>query len=106
MPAQLPISSKEQVLGPILASYLLWTSIGSAILAFVASIVVEHVRKTHGGVEVHFNRAASAITVPSGILLLYCATDPPVFQYIPGLNFALALAALAFLFVVVKTTMK
>jgi len=55
---------------------------------------------------VHFNRAASAITVPSGILLLYCATDPPVFQYIPGLNFALALAALAFLFVVVKTTMK
>ena len=76
------------------------------MLAFLLSILIEHSRKTHGGIEVHFNRAASAITVPSGILLLYCATDPAVFQYIPGLNFALALAALAFLFVVVKTTMK
>ncbi len=106
MPTQVPLPSKEQVLGPILASYLLWTSIGCAVVAFIGSIIIEHARKTHGGVEVHFNRAASAITVPSGLLLLYCATDPPVFQYIPGLNFALALAALAFLFVVVKTTMK
>jgi len=106
MPTQVPVLTKEQVLGPILASYLLWTSISCAVLAFLASIIVEHTRKTHGGVEVHFNRAASAITVPSGILLLYCATDPPVFQYVPGLNFALALAALAFLFVAVKTAMK
>jgi hypothetical protein len=69
--------------------------------------VVEHlIRKTNGGAEVHFNRAASAITVPSGLLLLYCATNPAVFQYVPGLNFALALAALIFLYVVVKTTMK
>ena len=66
-----PVPTKEQVLGPILASYLLWTSIGSAVLAFLASIIVEHTRKTHGGLEVHFNRAA-----------------------------------LAFLFVVVKTAMK
>jgi hypothetical protein len=106
MPTPVQAPTKEQVLGPILASYPLWTSIGCSVLAFVASIMVENSRKTHGGVEVHFNGAASAITVPSGVLLLYCATDPPVFQYVPGLNFALALAALAFLFVVVKTAMK
>jgi hypothetical protein len=104
MPATVP--SREQALGSILAFYLLWSSVGCAVVAFLASILIEHLRKTHGGVEVHFNRAASAITVPSGLLLLYCATDPPVFQYVPGLNFALALAALAFLFVVVKTTMR
>src|SRR5271166_4166881 len=107
MQMQPPVPNKEQVLGALLASYLLWSSIICAVVAFLASIVVEHlIRKTNGGAEVHFNRAASAITVPSGLLLLYCATNPAVFQYVPGLNFALALAALIFLYVVVKTTMK
>jgi hypothetical protein len=49
MPTQVPVLTKEQVLGPILATYLLWTSIGCAVLAFLASIVVEHVRRTRGG---------------------------------------------------------
>jgi hypothetical protein len=67
MQTQAPVP-KEQILGSILASYLLWTSIGCAVFAFLASIVVEHTRKTNGGIETHFNRAASAITVPSGFL--------------------------------------
>lgn len=86
----------------LVASVLVWSSIACAIVAFGISLVVEQKKKNLNDLAAHTARAAAALTIPSGVALVFCAFRPGVMQYVPGLNLVLVVAALAFIFVAVK----
>ena len=85
-----------------LASIIVWSSIACAIAAFGISLIVEQKKDNLNDLAAHTARAASALTIPSGLALIFCAFRPGVIQFVPGLNLVLVVAALAFLFVAVK----
>ncbi|HEY7334070.1 MAG TPA: hypothetical protein VH639_04240 [Bryobacteraceae bacterium] len=77
-----------------------------ALIAFILGLLWDFKRKKTTGLEVHLARAAAAGTVPTSLLLIYCAFDPSVLPHLTGLNVPIAAAGMALLYISLRGVFK
>lgn len=85
-----------------LIPYIGTVSVCLAVVAFVVGTITE----PKADLQSHLGRAAGAGAVPSGLVLIYGATEPIILVQVPGLHIPILFGGLSLLYVSLKVALQ
>lgn len=84
---------------PTVTDMVTYASVCLAVAGFVTSMILERKQKTTDSLRSHFAKAAAAGSIPTALVLVYCAFKPSIIATLTGLNVPIAAAGLSLLYV-------